>query len=333
MDAKTPVADQLIGKQQRSMRLWMFVSRYGTLAAFLVMAIVLSFVAPGFLTMFNILTILRQISVLGIMGLGMTLVMAGGGIDLSIGEAADVGGLVCVALLAQGWGAGPAVLAGLAGGAAMGMLNATLIAGIGIAPFLATLGVHSMVRSLEMAFTRGGLPIYLNRAMPRPLIFLGRGLVGPIPTQVIVLAVLALAYYVIYHRVTLGRYVTAVGLNREAARLSGVSVNKVTATTYVLASATAALAGVILAARVSSGQPLAGGAYLLDTIAAVFMGRTISAEGRPNVLGTLVGAAFLGTVVNGMTLLNVVFYMQTFIKGALLLGVLALASFARTKRG
>ena len=106
-----------------------------------------------------------------------------------------------------------------------------------------------------------------------------------------------------------------------------------TATTYVLASATAALAGVILAARVSSGQPLAGGAYLLDTIAAVFMGRTISAEGRPNVLGTLVGAAFLGTVVNGMTLLNVVFYMQTFIKGALLLGVLALASFARTKRG
>jgi len=311
----------------------MFVSRYGTLAAFLVMAIVLSFVAPGFLTMFNILTILRQISVLGIMGLGMTLVMAGGGIDLSIGEAADVGGLVCVALLAQGWGAGPAVLAGLAGGAAMGMLNATLIAGIGIAPFLATLGVHSMVRSLEMAFTRGGLPIYLNRAMPRPLIFLGRGLVGPIPTQVIVLAVLALAYYVIYHRVTLGRYVTAVGLNREAARLSGVSVNKVTATTYVLASATAALAGVILAARVSSGQPLAGGAYLLDTIAAVFMGRTISAEGRPNVLGTLVGAAFLGTVVNGMTLLNVVFYMQTFIKGALLLGVLALASFARTKRG
>ena len=116
MDAKTPVADQLIGKQQRSMRLWMFVSRYGTLAAFLVMAIVLSFVAPGFLTMFNILTILRQISVLGIMGLGMTLVMAGGGIDLSIGEAADVGGLVCVALLAQGWGAGPAVLAGLAGG-------------------------------------------------------------------------------------------------------------------------------------------------------------------------------------------------------------------------
>lgn len=215
----------------------------------------------------------------------------------------------------------------------MGMLNATLIAGIGIAPFLATLGVHSMVRSLEMAFTRGGLPIYLNRAMPRPLIFLGRGLVGPIPTQVIVLAVLALAYYVIYHRVTLGRYVTAVGLNREAARLSGVSVNKVTATTYVLASATAALAGVILAARVSSGQPLAGGAYLLDTIAAVFMGRTISAEGRPNVLGTLVGAAFLGTVVNGMTLLNVVFYMQTFIKGALLLGVLALASFARTKRG
>ena len=86
----------------------------------------------------------------------MTLVMAGGGIDLSIGEAADVGGLVCVALLAQGWGAGPAVLAGLAGGAAMGMLNATLIAGIGIAPFLATLGVHSMVRSLEMAFTRAG---------------------------------------------------------------------------------------------------------------------------------------------------------------------------------
>lgn len=333
MDVKTPIVGQPSDKQQRSMRIWMLVSRYGTVAAFLVMAAVLSFVAPGFLSMFNVLTILRQISVLGIMGLGMTMIMAGGGFDLSIGEAADIGGLVCVSVLALGWGAGVAVLAGIIGGAALGLLNATLIAGIGIAPFLATLGVHSMVRSLEMAFTKGGLPIYLSRAMPKSLVFLGRGVVGPVPVPVIALAILALLFYVLYHRVTFGRYVTAVGMNREAARLSGVNDRRVTALTYVLASATAALAGVILASRVSSGQPLAGGAYLLDTIAAVFMGRTMSDEGRPSIVGTLMGAAFLGTVINGMTLLNVVFYMQTFIKGAMLLAVLALGSFARTKRG
>ena len=139
MDVKTPIVGQPSDKQQRSMRIWMLVSRYGTVAAFLVMAAVLSFVAPGFLSMFNVLTILRQISVLGIMGLGMTMIMAGGGFDLSIGEAADIGGLVCVSVLALGWGAGPAVLAGIIGGAALGLLNATLIAGIGIAPFLATL--------------------------------------------------------------------------------------------------------------------------------------------------------------------------------------------------
>lgn len=333
MDAKAPVMDQLSGKQQRSLRLWMLVSRYGTVAAFLAMATVLSFIAPGFLSMFNMLTILRQISVLGIMSLAMTLVMAGGGIDLSIGESADIGGLVCVALLAQGWGALPAFIGGVLSGSVLGMFNAALVAGIGIAPFLATLGAHSMVMSLEMAFTRGGLPVYLSRALPKSLSFLGRGMIGPIPVPVVALAAMAVVFYVVYHRTTMGRYVTAVGLNREAARLSGVSVGRITAATYVIASVTAAFAGVILATRVSSGQPLAGSAYLLDTIAAVYMGRTMSAEGRPNVIGTLIAAAFLGTVTNGMTLLNVVFYMQTFIKGAVLLAVLALASYAKTRRG
>lgn len=332
MEAKRAVGDRESQNRGDSMRVWTLIARYGTVGALLVTILVLSVIAPGFLSMSNLLTILRQISVLGIMSLGMTLVIAAGGIDLSVGAAADVGGLVCMSAIAAGWGWIPAVLSGLVAGALLGVLNATLIAGFDITPFLATLGTHSMMISLEMAYTKGGLPIYIMRAMPRCLAWLGRGLVGPVPAPVVLLGLTAVLVYVIFHRTTLGRYISAVGHNREASRLSGTNVELVTSLAYVMASAIAAFAGIIMASRVSSGQPLAGEAYLLDVIAAVFMGRTLSAEGEPNIVGSLVGAAFLGTILNGMTLLNVVFYMQTFIKGALLLAVIALGSYAKTRR-
>lgn len=325
--------EELASRKARSMKAWMMVSRFGTIGAFLVMITAFSIMAPGFLSMFNLLTILRQIAVLGILSLGMTMVMAVGGIDLTIGEAADVGGLLCMASVNAGIGWLPSILIGLSGGMSVGALNALLIAGFGVMPFLATLGVHSMLMSLEMVFTKGGLPIYLTRALPQQLSFLGRGFIGKIPAPVIFLAAVAVLYYVLFHKLNLGRKIFAVGQNPEASILSGIHAGKVTATSYVLASLTAAFAGIILASRVSSGQPLAGEAYLLDCIAAVIMGRTISVEGKPNIIGTLVGAAFLGTIINGMTLLNVVFYMQTFIKGALLLGVLSLASYAKMQRG
>lgn len=317
---------------RRPLLKWTFVAEYGTLAAFVTMCLVLSAIAPGFLTFDNILTILRQISVLGIISLGMTLVMASGGIDLSIGEALDAGALVSISLIAAGFGAVPSILGGLAGGLVIGAINGLLVAGFGVMPFLATLGVHSMVMSLEMVYTKGGLPIYPYGGVPASFNFLGRGFIGPVPFPVVALAACLLLFYLMLHRLTLGRYVYAVGENPEASRLSGVNVRLVTFGSYVIASVVAAFAGIILASRVSSGQPLAGEPYLLDSIAAVFMGRTVSREGKASILGSLVGAAFLGTVMNGMTLLNVVFYMQTFIKGALLLGVLALASYARTRR-
>lgn len=325
--------EELARRKARSIKAWMFVSRFGTVGAFLAMIAVFSVIAPGFLSMFNVFTILRQIAVLGILGLAMTMVMATGGIDLTIGEATDVGGLLCMASINAGLGWFPSVLVGLGGGMCVGAFNSVLIAGFGVMPFLATLGVHSMLMSLEMVFTKGGLPIYLSKALPKELAFIGRGFVGKVPVPVILLAVVAVVYYVMFHKLSLGRRLFAVGQNPEASMLSGINAQKVTATSYILASVTAAFAGVILASRVSSGQPLAGEAYLLDCIAAVIMGRTISVEGKPNILGTLIGAAFLGTIINGMTLLNVVFYMQTFIKGALLLGVLSLASYAKTQRG
>lgn len=332
MEAKPSVSDWYSRKEENITKLWALIARYGTVGAFLVTIAVFSTIAPGFLSLSNLLTILRQISVIGIMSLGMTFVISVGGIDLSIGAAADIGGLACMSLISAGWGWVPAVLCGLVGGGALGALNATLIAGFGITPFLATLGTHSMVISLEMAYTNGGLPIYLMGAMPACLRWLGRGFMGPIPAPVVLLVLTVTLFYIILHRTTLGRYISTVGHNSEASRLSGINVKGVTSLTYLLASVVAAFAGIIMASRVASGQPLAGEAYLLDVIAAVFMGRTLSAEGEPNIPGSLLGAAFLGTIMNGMTLLNVVFYMQTFIKGALLLAVLALGSYAKTRQ-
>ncbi|MGE5482654.1 MAG: ABC transporter permease [Bacteroidota bacterium] len=312
--------------------LWLFVAQFGMPLMFLLLCLVLSFLTPAFLTFGNFLTILRQVSMLGIVSLGMTLVMTAGGIDLSVGEAADAGALISISALSAGWGTLPAVLGGLAGGAAIGALNGYLISFLGVMPFLATLGTHTMAMSIEMVYTQGGLPLYPTDMPPASYSFIGRGLVGPIPVPVLILAGMLLIYYLLMNRSVLGRFAYSIGGNAEASRLSGVNVRRVKWLKYVLASVTAAVAGIILASRVASGQPLAGEPFLLDSIAASFMGMTVSREGKTNIFGTLLGACFLGVVLNGMTLLNVPFYRQTFIKGCLLLAVLAMGSFARTKR-
>lgn len=314
------------------LRGWSFLTEFGTLLAFLVLCLALALLSPAFLTLNNFLTILRQVSILAIISLGMTLVMTTGGIDLSVGEAADAGALISISLLSAGLGTLPAVLGGLTGGLLLGALNGLLVGFLGVMPFLATLGTHTMAMSMEMVYTQGGLPIYPLGRLPESFNFLGRGWVGPVPFPVLILGGILALYYLIMHRSAFGRRVYAVGGNAEAARFSGIDVRLVRFKSYLLAGLTAALAGVILASRISSGQPLAGESFLLDSIAASFMGMTLSREGKPGVLGTLFGACFLGVVLNGMTLLNVVFYLQTLIKGGLLLGVLALASYARTKR-
>ncbi|MGE5552555.1 MAG: ABC transporter permease [Betaproteobacteria bacterium] len=316
----------------RRSTLWLFIAQFGMPIMFIMLCLVLAFLTPAFLTVNNFLTILRQASMLSIVSLGMTLVMTAGGIDLSVGEAADAGALISISALSAGLGVVPAILGGLAGGALIGAINGYLVAFLGVMPFLATLGTHTMAMSLEMVYTQGGLPIYPLNPLPDSYTFIGRGMVGSIPVPVLILAAVLFVYYVLMNRSVFGRYAYAIGGNAEATRLSGVNVRWVKLIKYVTASVTAAVAGVILASRVASGQPLAGEPFLLDSIAASFMGMTVSREGKTNIFGTLLGACFLGVVLNGMTLLNVPFYLQTFIKGLLLLSVLAMASYARTKR-
>lgn len=311
---------------------WLFIAQFGMPLMFLLLCLALSFLTPAFLTFNNFLTILRQVSMLSIVSLGMTLVMTAGGIDLSVGEAADAGALVSITALSAGWGTLPAILGGLAGGAVIGAFNGYLVSFLGVMPFLATLGTHTMAMSLEMVYTQGGLPIYPLNPLPESYTFIGRGFVGPVPVPVLILGAVLVVYYLLMHRSVLGRFAYAIGGNAEATRLSGVNVRGVKLLKYVITSVTAAVAGIILASRVASGQPLAGEPFLLDSIAASFMGMTVSREGKTNIFGTLLGACFLGVVLNGMTLLNVPFYRQTFIKGLLLLSVLAMGSYARTKR-
>jgi ribose/xylose/arabinose/galactoside ABC-type transport system permease subunit len=311
---------------------WLFIAQFGMPLMFLLLCLVLSFLTPAFLTLGNFLTILRQVSMLSIVSLGMTLVMTAGGIDLSVGEAADAGALISIGVLSAGWGTLPAILGGLAGGAIIGTLNGYLVSFLSVMPFLATLGTRTMAMSLEMVYTQGGLPVYPVNPLPPSYTFIGRGFVGPVPVPVLILGVVLIVYYLMMNRSVLGRYAYAIGGNAEATRLSGVNVRRVKLLNHVLTSVTAAVAGIILASRVASGQPLAGEPFLLDSIAASFMGMTVSREGKTNIFGTILGACFLGVVLNGMTLLNVPFYQQTFIKGLLLLSVLAMGSYARTRR-
>ncbi|GKW33187.1 MULTISPECIES: ABC transporter permease [Pectobacterium] len=302
-----------------------FFIRYGFLVILLAFLVFFSLQNPIFLTLGNWGNLLQGSAVLLIVALAMTLVVTAGGIDLSVGVALDFGAaFALVALKVYGLPWQAAVLAALAGGALVGLVNAVLIIHCRIKPFLATLGTWFIGSSIERIYTEGGGPIAYRRMAPQ-YHELAVGDLWGIPVPIVIVAVLWFAYYLLFERTIAGKRIHAMGLNAPAALIAGVNVRRTMFWLLIVTSVTCAIGGVVLSANLRQFTPLAGQAYLMDAIAAVFIGTAFHAQGRPNVAGTLIGVLFLGMIANGLNLMGLNFIVKDALSGVILVLALALS--------
>jgi ribose transport system permease protein len=296
----------------------------GALAALVVLAVALSLLSPDFLTVTNLLNVGVQAAVTAVLAFGATFVIITGGIDLSVGAVAALSAIVLAWTASDAGMPWPlATVIALVVGLACGLVNAALIAYGKLPPFIATLAMLGVARGLALVVSQGS-PI----AMPDAVSHLGDTIGGYLPVPVLVMVVMGVITAVVLNRTYAGRAMYAIGGNEEAARLSGIKVNRQKLITYALSGAFAAVAGIVLASRLASAQPQAASGYELDAIAAVVIGGASLSGGKGRAFGTLVGALILAVLRNGLNLLSVSAFWQQVVIGV----VIALAVLLDTLR-
>ncbi len=292
------------------------LARYGIYIAFVILVVVMAVSSPVFLTAGNIINILRQVSVNGIIACGMTFVILSGGIDLSPGSV-----LALAAVFASNYahpgehGLAVPIFAGLAAGTFCGAVSGTLIAYGRIAPFIVTLGMMTIARGFALVYTSGRPVINLSDAYRQ----IGGGYTAGVPTQVVILVVVVLLSFFVLKFTKFGRHLYAVGGNEQAARFSGIKTERIKLSVYAFSGLLAGGAGIVLSSRVMSGSPSMGEAYELDAIAAVVIGGTSLAGGIGGVMGTVLGVLVIGVMNNGLDLLHVSAYYQQVVKGLIII--------------
>jgi ribose transport system permease protein len=293
------------------------LQKLGPFVGLIIIIIILSIVSPNFMTVDNILNVLRQVSINALIAFGMTFVILTGGIDLSVGSILALSSAVTASMLASGMDPILAILIGLIAGAIMGAINGFIITKGKVAPFIATLATMTVFRGLTLVYS-DGRPI-TGLSSSELFVLMGKGYVGWIPVPVIWMLVTYAILYFILKKTTFGRKVYAIGGNEEAAILSGIRANRVKVWIYTLTGLLSALAGIILSSRLNSAQPTAGASYELDAIAAVVLGGTSLSGGRGWIFGTLIGALIIGVLNNGLNIMNVSSFYQQVVKGGVIL--------------
>lgn len=307
-------------------------------AVFLLLAAMVvgfSLAQPAFININNLMSILQAVSVVAIIGAGVSITLAINGFDLSVGAVAASSVMAAsYAMIVLGLNVWQTVPLVLAFGALVGLANAFLIVRLKVPDLLATLATMFLLTGLQLIPTAGRsisvgliLPDGTTAAGKYDPAFLTIGrssLFGFIPLPVVLMVIVAVVLFILTEKTRLGRLIYATGGNETAARLAGANVDRIKTFAYVLSGTLAALGGIIVAARVGRGDVSSGASLLMDSVAAALIGFAVLALRRPNVLGTLVGAVFVGVLLNGLTMLNAPYYTQDFIKGAVLVGALAL---------
>ncbi|KKK40110.1 ribose ABC transporter permease [Mesobacillus campisalis] len=281
----------------------------------LLITIVFSILSPNFLTYSNIVSILRQVSIIGIIAAGQTLVIITAGIDLSVGSIVALAGIVSAMVALGTESALLGITAGLLTGTLIGLFNGILISKLKLTPFIVTLASMTLFAGFALVVS-GGNPIIVSEPLFK---FIGQGYIGPIPFPVIVLMFIYLFFFFLLKKTVHGQYIYSIGGNEKATILAGVKVDIHKMIVYATSGFLAALASIILTSRLSSASPVAGAGYELDAIAAVILGGTSLFGGRGNVLGTLIGVLILGVLTSGMNLINVSPFYQNIAKGIIVL--------------
>ncbi len=334
----TTAADQ---QTRRGPNVFALIKRFGPLMFLLALMVIFALMNPNFLNPVNLFNVLRQISITGLIALGMTFVILTAGIDLSVGSLLALCGMVAAvvakggtantlalgAASGEGYGWFAALAAAMLTGCAAGFLQGTIITRLKVPPFVVTLGGLTIFRGLTLTISNGG-PI---SGFTPDMRWFGAGLVGPVPVPVIIFAVAAALCHVVLRYTRYGRAVYAVGGNAEAARLSGLRVDRILVSVYVIVGFFCGLAAFVLSARLNSSEAVAGIGYELTVISAVVIGGTSLFGGVGSVGGTVIGAALIGVLVNGLVLNNVSSYTQQIVIGVILILAVAFDRWLKSR--
>ena len=283
------------------------------------LGVVLSIASPNFLKTTNILNILRQVSINGILAIGMSLVCLTGGIDLSVGSIVAFAGILTAGMLNNtSLPIFVIALIAVAVGCIMGLINGYFVAYWGAPAFVVTLSMLTVGRGLTYIYC-DGKPI---SKLPAEFLVIGKGSLLGLPIPTIVLLIVFIVFSVMLSKFKLGRYIYAVGGNPQAAMVSGINVKKILLLVYMFSGMCCGVAAVVLTARVSAGLATEGDGYELNAIAATVIGGTSLSGGTGKLWGTLLGALLLGMVNTGLDLLNVTSYYQQVVRGLIILGAI-----------
>ncbi len=304
--------------------------RYGTLLALVVICILLAVTTPRFLTVSNLSTVLVQLSMLMVVASGLTVVVAAGEFDLSVGAVAGLAGVLTTGLLIHVTpNVAVAIAAGIAAGALVGFVNGILVAVVGLPSLIATLGMISVVTGLNQWYTKGQA---VYGGLPEAFSIPGRGALFGVPVPIVIMVAVVVVSFILLERTATGRHLYTIGDNKDVARLAGISVRRKKIFALVFCGACAGLAGVIMASRLGSGQPAAGDHFLMDGLATVFLGMTAFSLGQANMRGTVVGTLIIGVLRNGFNLLGWPYYIQDIAMGAIMIGAITVAASKGTVR-
>lgn len=308
-------------------RVLSWVSQHALLVVFFVLVIALAIASPTFRTPANLINIVEQQSIIGVVACGMLLMIMLGGFDLSVGAAGAATSVLAAAVMASS-GIFVGVIAALALGAVIGLANGWLVAKLGINPFVVTLGMQSLLTGLLFVATNAN-PVY---GVPPEITFLGLGRIGPVPVAALVFLVVAVLVWALLKFTTFGHHIYAVGGSKEASRLAGLPVTRTTILVYTIGAILAAVGGLILLGQTSVGQPSAATSWPLSAIAAVAIAGVPLTGGSGSVGPVVIGTLLLGTISNGLNQFGISPYWQPAITGAVIIIAVGLDTVQRRRR-
>ncbi len=289
----------------------------GPLIGLILLFVVIAVLNDRFISPTNLSNLLRQVSINALISFGMTFVILTGGIDLSVGSLLALSSAMLASMIKSGVNPELSIIFAALIGLGLGLLNGIIVAYGKVAPFIATLATMTIYRGATLVYTNGN-PI--SGLSDEPFfIALGRGDLAGVPVPAIIMLIAFLILFFVLRKTPLGRQTYAVGGNEKVSYIAGIKINRVKIVAYALTGLLCALAGAILTSRLNSAQPTAGTGYELDAIAAVVLGGTSLAGGKGRITGTLIGALIIGTLNNGLNILNVSSFYQQVVKGIVIL--------------
>ncbi len=304
------------------------LSTYGTIIALGLMIVIFSIVQPDtFATFRNFRNIFNDMAIATIIATGLTLPLVGGDFDLSIGYVASFCGLLVIGLLSDGrWPMAWAILAVVAVGMVIGIVNGVIVSKIGVNAFIATLGTGTVVVGLNYAYS-GGIPLQLTHAMSFTDIAIGR--VWGVPHLVAIMAIILVVLWILLNRTVQGQHIKAIGVSADNARRAGISVDRSRIVAFAISGTCASIAGILMASNLGSGQVSAGDGFMLTSFAAAFLGSAALREGQFHIIGTLIGVVTVAVGNNGLAMIGAPIFTQYLFSGSLLVVAVALGGIGR----